>query len=54
MIGLPAHTRVRIMAGHAGMRTGFDGLAALVQTTLAANPFGGHFFVYVRKCARRW
>ncbi|WP_251973188.1 transposase [Sphaerotilus microaerophilus] len=32
------------MAGHTDMRKGFDGLAAIVQTTLAANPFGGHVF----------
>ena len=46
MIGLPAGTRVWIVAGHTDMRKGFDGLAALVQTTLAANPFGGHVFVF--------
>ena len=27
------------------MRKGFDGLAALVQTALAANPHSGHVFV---------
>jgi transposase len=46
MIGLPANTRVWIVAGHTDMRKGFDGLAALVQTTLTANPFGGHVFVF--------
>lgn len=46
MIGLPAGTRVWIVAGHTDMRKGFDGLASLVQTTLAANPFGGHVFVF--------
>ena len=46
MIGLPANTRVWIVAGHTDMRKGFDGLAALAQTTLAANPFGGHVFVF--------
>ena len=46
MIGLPANTRVWIVAGHTDMRKGFDGLAALGQTTLAANPFGGHVFVF--------
>lgn len=30
MIGLPAGTRVWIVAGHTDMRKGFDGLAALV------------------------
>ena len=28
------------------MRKGMDGLAALVQTTLAENPFSGHVFVF--------
>jgi transposase len=46
MIGLPAHTRVWIAAGHTDMRKGFNGLAALVQTTLADNPYSGHVFVF--------
>jgi transposase len=46
MIGLPAGTRVWLVAGHTDMRKGFDGLAALVQTTLAANRFCGHVFVF--------
>jgi transposase len=46
MIGLPAGTRVWLVAGHTDMRKGFDGLAASVQTTLAANPFSGHVFVF--------
>jgi transposase len=32
--------------GHTDMRKGFDGLAAMEQTTLAANPFCGHVFVF--------
>ena len=46
MIGLPSGTRVWIVAGHTAMRKGFDGLAALVQTALAENPFCGHVFVF--------
>ena len=46
MIGVPTNTRVWIAAGHTDMRKGFDGLAALVQTALAANPFCGHVFVF--------
>ncbi|RYF55650.1 MAG: transposase [Comamonadaceae bacterium] len=46
MIGLPSNTRVWIVAGHTDMRKGFDGLAALVQTALTANPFSGHVFVF--------
>jgi transposase len=37
---------VWLVAGHTDMRKGFDGLAAVAQTTLAANPFGGHVFVF--------
>jgi transposase len=46
MIGLPAGTRVWVAAGVTDMRKGMDGLAALVQTTLAENPFSGHIFVF--------
>ena len=46
MIGPPPNTRVWIVAGHTDMRKGFDGLAAMVQTALAANPFCGHVFVF--------
>lgn len=46
MVGLPANTRVWIVAGHTDMRKGFDGLAALVQTALAQNPFKGHVFIF--------
>ena len=46
MIGLPSGTRVWLVAGHTDMRKGFDGLAAVVQAALAANPFDGHVFVF--------
>lgn len=35
-----------LVAGHTDMRKGFDGLAAIVQSALAANPFEGHVFVF--------
>jgi len=41
---------VWIVAGHTDMTKGFDGLAALVQTALAADPFCDHVFVF---CGRR-
>jgi transposase len=46
MIALPSGTRVWVAAGVTDMRKGMDGLAALVQTTLAQNPFSGHLFVF--------
>lgn len=46
MIGLPAGTRVWLVAGLTDMRRGFDGLAALVQSALTQDPFSGHVFVF--------
>jgi transposase len=46
MIALPAGTRVWLAAGVTDMRKGMDGLGALVQTTLAENPFSGQLFVF--------
>ena len=46
MIALASGTRVWVSAGVTDMRKGMDGLAALVQTTLAENPFSGHIFVF--------
>ena len=46
MIGLPAGTRIWIAAGVTDMRSGFQGLAAKVQTALQENPFGGHIFIF--------
>lgn len=38
--------RVWLVAGVTDMRKGFDGLAALVQTQLAEDPFSGQLFVF--------
>jgi len=46
MIGPTAGTRVWLAAGVTDMRKGMDGLAALVQTMLARNPYEGHVFVF--------
>ena len=46
MIGLPAGTRIWIAAGVTDMRSGFNGLAARVQTALDEDPFSGHVFVF--------
>jgi transposase len=46
MIGLPTGTRIWLAAGITDMRRGMDGLAALVQSTLAENPFSGHVFIF--------
>jgi transposase len=46
MIGLPVGARVWLAVGRTDMRKGFDGLAALAQTTLEEDPFCGHLFVF--------
>jgi len=46
MIGPVAGTRIWLAAGVTDMRKGFDGLAAIVQEHLQANPFSGHVFVF--------
>lgn len=46
MIGLPSGNKVWLAAGVTDLRRGFDGLAALVQTKLEADPFAGHLFVF--------
>ena len=51
MITLPGGTRIWLAAGVTDMRKGFDGLAALVQGTLAENPFSGHVFVFRGRAA---
>lgn len=46
MIGLPAGTRIWLVAGVTDMRRGFDGLAAVIQERIGGEPFGGHVFVF--------
>jgi transposase len=42
----PEWGAVWLATGHTDMRTGFDGLALLVQETLKRNPHNGHLFVF--------
>ena len=46
MIALPPNSHIWIAAGVTDLRRGFMGLSALVQTTLAQDPFAGHVFVF--------
>lgn len=46
MMGLPAGTRIWIAAGFTDMRSGFNGLAAKVESVLADDPFSGNVFVF--------
>jgi len=43
---LPSGVRVYLACGVTDMRKGFDGLAALVQTALSLDPYGGALFVF--------
>ena len=46
MMGLPAGTRIWIVAGVTDLRRGFVGLSGMVQTALESNPFSGQVFVF--------
>jgi transposase len=46
MIALPSGTHIWLASGVTDMRRGMHGLAAVVQTALAENPFSGHVFVF--------
>ena len=46
MIPVPSNTRVWLAAGVTDMRKGFNGLSALAEKLLAADPFCGHLFVF--------
>ena len=43
---IPLGTRIWLAAGITDMRRGFDGLAAIVQEKLAADPFSGCLFIF--------
>lgn len=43
---IPNGARIWLVAGATDMRRGFDGLAAMVQTQLLADPFSGQLFVF--------
>jgi transposase len=46
MMGIPPGVRVWLVAGVTDMRRGFDGLCALVQSALKADPLSGQIFVF--------
>jgi len=46
MIAPPSGTQVWLAAGVTDMRRGMHGLAALVEMTLASNPYSGHLFAF--------
>lgn len=46
MITLPSGMRIWLACGATDLRNGFDGLAGLIQTQLAEDPFSGQLFVF--------
>ena len=50
MINLPAGTKIWLVAGITDMRSGFNGLAAKVQTALKDDPMSGQVFIF-RGCS---
>ncbi len=46
MISLATDTRIWLACGVTDLRNGFDGLAGLIQTRLAEDPFSGQLFVF--------
>ena len=46
MIALSSETRIWLACGATDLRNGFDGLAGLIQTQLAEDPFSGQLFVF--------
>lgn len=53
MIAVPPGVRVLLAARPVDFRKGMDGLAALVQQALRADPFAGEVFVFRPKRADR-
>lgn len=49
MLSLPPSVRIYLCSRPADLRRSFDGLAALVEEFLQANPLSGHLFVFRNK-----
>jgi transposase len=53
MLSLPPAVRIWVSAQPTDLRKSFDGLAALVEQWLGADPLSGHVFVFRNKMADR-
>jgi transposase len=49
MLSIPAALKIYLAVAPTDMRKNHDGLAALVEHVLAANPLSGHLFVFRNK-----
>ena len=52
MLTIPPNTKLWF-ASAVDLRLGFDGLANVVRTQLAADPLSGHLFVFTNRSANR-
>jgi transposase len=53
MLSLPPSVRIFLCTQPTDMRRGFDGLAALAQQVLSADPLSGHLFVFRNRRGNR-
>ncbi len=53
MLSLPSSVRIWLSVQPADLRKSFDGLAALVEQWLGADPLSGHVFVFRNKAGDR-
>ena len=53
MLNVPSALKIFLCTQPADMRKGHDGLAALVEEVLCADPLSGHLFVFRNKRADR-
>ena len=53
MLSFTPATRVFLVAGHTDMRKSFNGLTAIVEHELAADPFSGHLFLFCNRKRNR-
>jgi transposase len=53
MFALSPATRVYLAAGPTDLRQGFNGLVALAQNVLEADPLSGHLFIFCNRTRTR-
>ncbi len=53
MLSLPPAVRILLVTQPVDLRKRFDGLAQLVQSVLAEDPFSGPLFVFRNRCGNR-
>jgi transposase len=53
MLMLPSAVKIYLASQPTDMRRGIDGLLGLVRSTLAADPYGGHMFVFIGRARDR-